>query len=562
MPRHASRRTGPSASTTRIGPIRHASSVAGRCRRLAYRSASSSGPPLLVAPALDPDAVGPGQAGGHDGVVAEPVPDLRRPPRRRRPSGRSAASSKRQLAGGALRPGWLTLTPSSRTPAVGSTPSSSSLATRAIAGAESTGSATRDRAGDRAEVVEAHLEGDRPPGQAVRAQPGGHGVGHAHQLAVAACRGGGGRGRRSPRGRSTSAAGRARRRGRRSPLARRVEVAAVGVAERRARPRRRAGRRGRRRCARRAARAGLSVAGPTPHSASTGSGWRKASSSPGRIDHHTRGPARGPCSEARGLAASEAELGQELVARHADRARQALLVEDVGPDGVRRSRSPVPCSRRAPVTSRKASSSESGSTSGVNERKIVHHLAADLAVVMRGRRAGRPRAGTAAGPGRRHGRVDAVGPGLVGGGRHHAPVAGAADDHRLAAQLGAAQQLDRHEERVHVDVQDRRRRVVRVTVGATTRVTPERREVGARRPDSGSCGVPGHRSRATRSAARAPSGCAPASWSPQPSGGQRSRRRPRCRRGRRPRSSPRRSTRQVRLDPQRQPRSGASASTS
>ena len=57
----------------------------------------------------------------------------------------------------------------------------------------------------------------------------------------------------------------------------------------------------------------------------------------------------------------------------------------------------------------------------------------------------------------RQGRVHAELPGLVGG-RHDDPSRGRigrADDHRLTAQVGAAQQLDRHVEGVHVDVRDR-----------------------------------------------------------------------------------------------------------
>jgi hypothetical protein len=41
----------------------------------------------------------------------------------------------------------------------------------------------------------------------------------------------------------------------------------------------------------------------------------------------------------------------------------------------------------------------------------------------------------------------------------HAPPAGSSDDHRLPAQLRMAQQLDGHEEHVHVDVEDRPDRV-------------------------------------------------------------------------------------------------------
>ena len=62
----------------------------------------------------------------------------------------------------------------------------------------------------------------------------------------------------------------------------------------------------------------------------------------------------------------------------------------------------------------------------------------------------------ATGAHRRHRRPDAVGAGLVGAGRDHASVARATDDDRLALQRRIEQDLDRREERVHVDVQDRR----------------------------------------------------------------------------------------------------------
>ena len=128
-----------------------------------------------------------------------------------------------------------------------------------------------------------------------------------------------------------------------------------------------------------------------------------------------------------------------------------------GPDLRRRSRARCPSRRRAPPTSRKASSSDSGSTSGVNECEDRHDPAAHLAValVVAGEEHGV--GAEPPGPAGGHGRVDAVGPGLVAGRGHHAPVAGPADDHRPARQARVAVDLDGHEERVHVHVQDRRR---------------------------------------------------------------------------------------------------------
>jgi hypothetical protein len=55
----------------------------------------------------------------------------------------------------------------------------------------------------------------------------------------------------------------------------------------------------------------------------------------------------------------------------------------------------------------------------------------------------------------RHGRVHAEPARLVARRRDHAAASGAADEHGLATQVGSLEQLDGHEERVHVDVQDR-----------------------------------------------------------------------------------------------------------
>ena len=53
--------------------------------------------------------------------------------------------------------------------------------------------------------------------------------------------------------------------------------------------------------------------------------------------------------------------------------------------------------------------------------------------------------------------MDAVDPCFVRRRGHHAPLAVAANDDRLAPQLGSAIDLDRREECIHVDVQDGRR---------------------------------------------------------------------------------------------------------
>ena len=146
------------------------------------------------------------------------------------------------------------------------------------------------RPGDGAEVGEAHLEGDRPPGQALGPQPGRDRVGHAHDLAAE---------RRRPAVRSRAKvcswpidfSGRSGSTGRSStpmaswwrwrPLA--WPSAPTSVAS---------GRPARSPTVATPSRwSRSSVAGPTPHRACTGSGCRKASSSPGAT---TTTPGAGP----------------------------------------------------------------------------------------------------------------------------------------------------------------------------------------------------------------------------------------------------------------------------
>jgi hypothetical protein len=132
-----------------------------------------------------------------------------------------------------------------------------------------------------------------------------------------------------------------------------------------------------------------------------------------------------------------------------------VALEDVGPDGV------GDLDRRA-VEPAGAGHVEEGLVEGqrLDQRCVraehVHHAPADLAVVTvvpgqeHGPRAEPPR------PDRGHGRVDAVHPCLVRGGGHDATVPGAPDDHWQPHELGTALQLAGHEERIHVDVEDRR----------------------------------------------------------------------------------------------------------
>jgi hypothetical protein len=81
-------------------------------------------------------------------------------------------------------------------------------------------------------------------------------------------------------------------------------------------------------------------------------------------------------------------------------------------------------------------------------------LARDLAVGVVPRREHDGVRAHAQGVGHRLGGAAAEAAGLVAGGRDHAAVATAADEHREAAQLGSVADLDRGEEGVHVDVQD------------------------------------------------------------------------------------------------------------
>ena len=142
-----------------------------------------------------------------------------------------------------------------------------------------------------------------------------------------------------------------------------------------------------------------SVAGPTPHSARAGSGWRNASSSPGATTC-TPVAGTGPSVDARGLAASDASLASNFGGGHPDRAGEPLPRQDLGPDAARPTVGPV--ALRAPGTGdveerlveaerlhQRGERAEDGPSPARSPRRSG-----------RGRRAGTPRGGTAAGPGR------------------------------------------------------------------------------------------------------------------------------------------------------------------
>ena len=141
--------------------------------------------------------------------------------------------------------------------------------------------------------------------------------------------------------------------------------------------------------------------------------------------HHARAPGRLPSRSAVGLAARDASLATSLerpmpTEQSSDSSSRTRLADARG-----RWRRAARAAGGAPVTSRKASSSPIGSTSGVTDSRIVAQLPAHLGVagvvtVDEDRvRAELP------GPQRRHGRAHAEGPGLVGARGHHAAGAAA-----------------------------------------------------------------------------------------------------------------------------------------
>ena len=169
--------------------------------------------------------------------------------------------------------------------------------------------------------------------------------------------------------------------------------------------------------------------------------------------------AAGTTSMPSGLARLDATLATYLVA--------ATPIEQVSPvSACTRSRivhaisAGLPCRRRAPDTSRNASSIDER----LDQRRDLLEDAHDLLGVLRVARVvaaehHRVRA-PLQGDRHRHGRVHAEPARLVARRRDHAAAGGAADEHGLAAQVGSLEQFDGHEERVHVDVQDRGRRIV------------------------------------------------------------------------------------------------------
>ena len=222
------------------------------------------------------------------------------------------------------------------------------------------------------------------------------------------------------------------------PVGERVQVAALAAPEGGDQVALAAGRRGRRPW-RRPRRSSLaSVAGPTPHSACTGSGCRKARVSAGSTTA-TPEPDGARWATALGLAASEASLATNLV--------PATPTEQVRPSSAStRSRmwaaicgaGPSRRTRAGDVEERLVERERLDQRGDVAEDRHDPGAHLGVAAVAPGEedRLGAQPAGLH----RRHGRVHAEGPGLVGRGGHHAPVAGAADDDRAgrAARGGRA----------------------------------------------------------------------------------------------------------------------------
>ena len=286
------------------------------------------------------------------------------------------------------------------------------------------------------------LERDGPAGQILGLQPGGDGLGEVPEdrsqgVEVGEILGEGGlvRDRLRPRGRAT-----------------RAVVLAAGeppqpVAER-AEPRGSApcgrARAGRRWCEGRRRRAPSAVAGPTPQISAIGFGPRKS-----------RVSARPITAKPRGLSRSEAILARNLLWLSPTETVRPRSRSISAWSRAIRSAGGAPCSRSVPVRSRKASSSDSGSTSGVSASIRSRISAADRDVMRHPRadhhrlRAERERLE------HRHRRAHALDPGdVAGGGDHAAPAA--ADDHRPVAQARVVALLDRGVEGVAVEMRDRR----------------------------------------------------------------------------------------------------------
>ena len=201
--------------------------------------------------------------------------------------------------------------------------------------------------------------------------------------------------------------------------------------------------------------------------------------------------------EAARLLGIRSHLGHELVGTDPDRAAEARRSFDVRPEATHRG-----------VRSREPGEVEVGLVEPDDLDRVYqppdacHHLSRRLAVVREVGREEHALRAQAPGPRRRHCRADAEPPRLVRGRGDDRARSGAGDDHRTAAQLRPAPQLDGHVERIHVEVGDA---PVRHRSQARTRL---RRE--ARRPFDGGptiAGVTGWTRPGRRRRTRAPPRC-------------------------------------------------------
>ena len=184
-------------------------------------------------------------------------------------------------------------------------------------------------------------------------------------------------------------------------------------------------------CSRRA------VAGPTPQTHSTGSGWRNSSSRSGGTASSPSGFATPLATLARNFVrATPTVTGSPTRSRTAARSRTAISTG-------------VPAIRSIPRTSRNASSIDSPSTTGECVLEDGEHRAARLRVRRVARRDDERVGAEAARLASTHRGADAVRLRLVARGQHDT----AADDHRPAAKPRIVPLLDRREERVRVRVQ-------------------------------------------------------------------------------------------------------------
>ena len=329
-----------------------------------------------------------------------------------------------------------------------SSPSSTTLSRSALADASmiptsSVGSLTAHLAGDRAEVVIAQLDGDGPRARGRR-------LGAARATPRAMC---------DNSSRELGPSGRSRGNVFSAP----TDLRSCSVITSRSswpfaishssRPREpnRASSRSTGACARSptvrnpASASAFSELGPIPQSARVGSGARNAASVPG-----------GTTTSPSGFFASDAILATVLfVPTPIETVRPVSLFTSLL-QVARQARSRRRIRSWRPVTSRNASSSDSGSTSGVTERKMRHHLLRDLVVALEARRdADRVRAEPQR-PRHRHRGAHTELPRFVRGRRDDAAALRRATHHDgLAPQLRVVQLFDRGVERIEVGVDDR-----------------------------------------------------------------------------------------------------------